>query len=90
MISHNFIKQSKAYFQNLSANSFPELREQYKYESLDIDTDIQLLSSRKLWQILKLNQLDHCQLDPAFITQVKQELINRNDFDDGQAWYEAH
>lgn len=59
-------------------------------DQLEIDTDITKLSSRKLWQILRLCQVKQCQLDESFIQEVESELILRNDFDNGKAWAEPH
>ena len=62
----------------------------FKYSDLDIDTEVSQLSSRKLWQVLQFNTELHGQLEQVFIKQVKNELMARNDFDEGQAWHKPH
>jgi len=102
MIGHNNINTSRNNFTNIfsginhnSINSYASKRtdvvDKNAYSRLtEVDTDIQKLSSRKLWQILKLNQIKGCELDVTFVEQVKDELLHRNDFDNGQAWCEPH
>ena len=57
---------------------------------LEIDTQLALLSSRKLWQILELNKIGACALHKDFIEEVEKELLARNDFDEGVAWKAPH
>jgi hypothetical protein len=99
MIGHNNINTSRNNFTNIFSdinhNSYVSkktaLEAKSAYSRLtEVDTDIQKLSSRKLWQILKLNQIKGCELDVTFVEQVKDELLHRNDFDNGQAWCEPH
>jgi hypothetical protein len=59
-------------------------------EQIEIDTELCQLSSRKLWQILKLNQVKGCELEQEFLQQVQQELVIRDDFDNGEAWNDPH
>jgi len=49
-----------------------------------------MLSSRKLRHILKLSQLKGCGLEQKFLQQVQQELIIRDDFNNGEAWNDPH
>ncbi len=67
------------------------LNEEHQFEhQLEIDTELNKLSSRKLWQILKLHNLKVCKMDNNFIKEVKKELLARNDFDEGIPWREPH
>ncbi len=94
MIGHNYTDINKSANPNNLTDFFNPagcIYEKKDPHSQDkVDTDIHTLSSRKLWQILKLNQIRGCELDAQFVTQVKQELRQRNDFDNGQAWCEPH
>ena len=98
MMSYNFNKPVQNYFSilGIGKNACTENNDTTDSTVLqtpvveEIDTEIKQLSSRKLWQILKLNQLKGCELDASFIFQVKQELILRNDYDNGRAWCEPH
>lgn len=88
MMSYNINKTTQRYF------SIPDLAKcdcsKALTTSIEIDTEVQRLSSRKLWQILKLNQVKGCELDAGFILEVKQELLARNDFNEGIAWKDPH
>lgn len=87
-MSYNLNKTTQRYF------SIPDLAKcdcsKDPTTSIEIDTDVQRLSSRKLWQILKLNEVKGCELDAGFILEVKQELLARNDFNEGIAWKDPH
>ena len=72
-----------------SERKAPSLNQTH-FQQNEVDTDIHQLSSRKLWQILKLSQIKGCELDTHFVEQVKDELLRRNDFDNGLAWREPH
>ena len=61
-----------------------------KQANTEIDTELCQLSSRKLWQILKLSQVKGCELEQVFLQQVQTELIIRDDFDNGEAWNDPH
>ena len=56
----------------------------------DIDTEIEQLSSRKLWDVLRLAEIKGCELDAQFINQIKIELITRDDFNEGEPWAAPH
>jgi hypothetical protein len=58
-------------------------------KQLNIDTEVGKLSSRKLWQLLKLNAIKACSLDTNFIEEIKNELIARCDYDE-ELWKEGH
>jgi len=84
----NVITQSKNHFANFE--DLPEYSDKHIEEQISVDTEVPMLSSRKLWQILKLNQIKGCELDKDFVQHIKNELIARNDFDNGKFWNEPH
>lgn len=86
MISENTINQNKNYFVSYT-KTFTDFT---TTAESGIDTEVNNLSSRKLWQILQLNQIKGCELDQQFIDDVKNELVARNDFNEGKAWQEPH
>ncbi|WP_461482707.1 hypothetical protein [Porticoccus sp.] len=45
-----------------------------------IDTRVDMLSSRKLWDILRLSEMPGCEIESAFIKAITDELISRRDY----------
>ncbi len=84
MIDNRINPESKTPFTYLESDPFEDSIE----EQLEIDTTLDKLSSRKLWQILHLSQVAQCELDDTFIQEVQKELMLRNDFD--EAWQLPH
>lgn len=46
-----------------------------------IDTRVDMLSSSKLWSILRLSEESNHNMDIAFTNAITNELVHRNDFD---------
>lgn len=46
-----------------------------------IDTRVDMLSSSKLWSILRLSEESSDHMGIAFTNAITNELVNRNDFD---------
>ena len=57
---------------------------------LEVDTELCKLSSRNLWRILELNKYHDICFDSQFIEDIKTELLERNDFDEGVSWKDPH
>lgn len=94
MISNNSMKTSNNYFANYGQTSH-ELAHSNQSNNTsnntsEIDTNVHNLSNRKLWQILQLNQIKGCELDEQFISDVKHELMARNDFNECSVWHKPH
>lgn len=45
-----------------------------------IDTRVDMLSSSKLWSILRLSEESNEHIDNAFTDAITNELVSRNDF----------
>jgi hypothetical protein len=46
-----------------------------------IDTRVDMLSSSKLWSILRLNDESNHNMDIAFTDAITNELVHRNEFE---------
>ena len=55
-----------------------------------VDTELEQLSSRKLWDVLRLAELWGCELDAEFIAEVKTELKKRDIYALEQPWKLPH
>ncbi len=55
-----------------------------------IDTRVDMLSSTKLWDILRLAEIPGCDLEGAFIDAITDELIRRSDYFDGRPVLPRH
>jgi len=55
-----------------------------------IDTRVDMLSSTKLWEILRISEIPGCDLEAAFINAITDELIRRTDYFDGRPQLPRH
>jgi len=55
-----------------------------------IDTEVAMISSRRLWDVLRLSNIQGCELENDFIEDIKDELKNRNDFSEENPWRLPH
>jgi len=75
-------KQSKSF--NLVTNSKKERVYQW------VDTDVSMISSRRLWDVLRLSKIKGCELDNDFIEEIKTELKIRCDYSEENPWRLPH
>jgi hypothetical protein len=75
-----FVQQQMA---NCSVNYSTEQDEACQW----IDTDIKMLTSRKLCEVLFLSQIKGCELDSEFIYEINAELKLRGDV---TTWKKPH
>jgi hypothetical protein len=52
--------------------------------------DVRNLSSRRLWDILRLAELDNLQVTPTVLARVREELAARNHHGEAQRWRAPH
>ena len=55
-----------------------------------IDTRVEMLASRKLWDILGSMETPNSELDQAFIDAITDELVGRSDFFDSKPMPMSH
>ena len=55
-----------------------------------IDTRVDMLSSTKLWEILRLSEIPGCHQEASFIDAITDELIRRSDYFDSRPQLPRH
>jgi hypothetical protein len=55
-----------------------------------VDRRVNMLSSRKLWEILQLVESEDCEAEKALITDVRAELLSRHEAVDSNPWKRPH
>lgn len=55
-----------------------------------IDTRVDMLSSSKLWDILRISEIPGCAMEHGFIEAITDELIRRSDYYDGRPLLPRH
>ena len=48
--------------------------------------DVENLSSRRLWEIVRLSELENVSVDEALMTRIKQQLLQRNEYHQHARW----
>lgn len=76
--------------QNQAQNFCVEINENGERIYHWIDTRVDMLSSSKLWDILRLSELPGCNMEVAFIHAITNELIHRRDYFEGRPLLPRH
>ncbi|MDP1520648.1 hypothetical protein Q8A57_06705 [Porticoccus litoralis] len=71
-------------------NFFVEVNGDGEYIYHWIDTSIDMLSSSKLWDLLRIAEIPGCMMDADFIGSITDELIRRSDYFDGRPLLPRH
>ncbi|TNF05122.1 MAG: hypothetical protein EP323_06170 [Gammaproteobacteria bacterium] len=81
-IAHLMQRQARNFFVEVNADG------EHIYHW--IDTSIDMLSSSKLWDLLRIAEIPGCMMDAAFIDSITDELIRRSDYFDGRPLLPRH
>lgn len=73
-----------------SGNFFVEVSENGERIYHWIDTRVDMLSSSKLWDILRISEIPGCAMETGFIAAITDELIRRCDYYDGRPLLPRH
>jgi len=73
-----------------SANFFVEVNPRGERVYHWIDTRVDMLSSSKLWDILRISEIPGCHMETGFIDAITDELIRRSDYYDGRPLLPRH